>query len=52
LLLQGANGSEKHVDYEDGRTMSWTAPIRHNAVNISGVEVRVLEIEFKSRMPS
>jgi quercetin dioxygenase-like cupin family protein len=52
LLLQGADGSEKHVDYEDGRTMSWTAPIRHNAVNISDVEVRVLEIEFKLGMPS
>ena len=48
LLLQGADGSEKRVDYEEGRTMSWTAPIKHNAVNISDVEVRVLEIELKS----
>lgn len=48
LLLQGADGSEQRVDYEDGRTMSWTAPIKHNAVNISDVEVRVLEIELKS----
>tara|TARA_R110002110_G_scaffold5407_8_gene27999 strand:+ start:20627 stop:20974 length:348 start_codon:yes stop_codon:yes gene_type:complete len=47
LLLQAADGSEKQVDYEDGRTMSWTAPIEHNAVNISDVEVRVLEIEYK-----
>ena len=48
LLLQGADGSEKRVDYEDGRTLAWTAPIEHNAVNISDVEVRVLEIEYKT----
>ena len=48
LLLQAADGSEKRVEYEDGCTMSWTAPIEHNAVNISNLEVRVLEIEFKS----
>jgi len=48
LLLQGADGSEKRVDYEDGRTLAWTAPIEHNAVNISDVEVRVLEIENKT----
>ena len=48
MLLQAADGSEKRVEYEDGRTMSWTAPIEHNAVNISDLEVRVLEIEFKS----
>ena len=52
LLLQGADGSEKQVDYEDGRTMSWTAPIEHNATNISDVEVRVLEIEYKAKSPS
>ena len=47
LLLQNADGSEKQVDYEDGRTLAWTAPIEHNAINISDVDVRVLEIEFK-----
>lgn len=47
LLLQGADGSEKRVDYENGRTMAWTAPIKHNAINISDQEVRVLEIEYK-----
>ena len=47
LLLPGADGSETPVDYEDGRTVAWTAPIEHNAVNISDVEVRVLEIEYK-----
>jgi len=49
LLLQAADGTEKEVPYEDGRTVAWTAPIEHNAVNISDVEVRVLEIEYKSR---
>ena len=48
LLLQGSDGSETHVEYENGRTVSWTAPIEHNAINISDVEVRVLEIEYKS----
>ena len=48
LLLQGADGSERRVDYEDGRTLAWTAPIEHNAINISDVEVRVLEIEYKT----
>ena len=47
LLLQGADGSETRVEYENGRTVTWTAPIEHNAVNISDVEVRVLEIEYK-----
>ena len=47
LLLQGADGTEKQVDYEDGRTLSWTAPVEHIASNISDVEVRVLEIEYK-----
>jgi beta-alanine degradation protein BauB len=47
LLLQNADGNEKRVDYENGRTLAWTAPIEHNAINISDVEVRVLEIEYK-----
>lgn len=47
LLLQSADGSDKKIDYEDGRTMSWKSPIEHNAINISDVEVRVLEIEYK-----
>jgi len=47
LLLQGADGTKKQVVYEDGRTLSWTAPAEHNAINISDVEVRVLEIEYK-----
>lgn len=51
LLLQGADGTEKRVDYEDGRTVAWSAPIEHNAINISDEEVRVLEIEYKRAGP-
>ncbi len=47
LMLHGADGSETWVAYENGRTMAWTAPIEHNAVNVSDCEVRVLEIEYK-----
>lgn len=47
LLLEGADGSAKRVDYVPGRTLAWTAPIEHNATNVSDVEVRVLEIEYK-----
>ncbi len=47
LLLQGADGIEKRVEYENGRTLAWSAPVEHNAINISDVEVRVLEIEYK-----
>lgn len=47
LLLQGADGSEKRVEYENGHALAWRAPIEHNATNISNEEVRVLEIEYK-----
>ena len=47
LHLTASDGSESIIDYEDGRTMAWTAPIEHNAVNVSDQEVCVLEIEFK-----
>ena len=51
LTLHGADGSETWVPYEDGRTMAWTAPVEHNAVNVSDCEVRVLEIEYKQSAP-
>lgn len=47
LRLDGADGTESFVDYSSGRTMSWTAPIEHNATNVSDNVVRVLEIEYK-----
>jgi hypothetical protein len=43
----GRGWQRKKIDYEDGRTMAWSAPIEHNAINISADEVRVLEIEYK-----
>ncbi len=47
LRLEGKGGTESFVYYRDGRTMSWTAPIEHNATNVSDDVVRVLEIEYK-----
>ena len=47
LLLPGADGSEKPVEYENGHALAWRAPIEHNATNVSNEEVRVLEIEYK-----
>lgn len=47
LLLQGSDGTEKWINYQAGRTVAWRAPIEHNAVNISDVTVKVLEIEYK-----
>ena len=47
LRLESRDGRESFVDYQDGRALSWTAPIEHNATNVSDAEVRVLEIEFK-----
>ena len=46
-LPQGANGSEKRVDDEDGLTMSCAAPVKHNATSVSDVGARYLEIEYK-----
>jgi len=48
LLLQAQGGSGKRIEYQAGRTLSWKAPIIHNAINISDVKVRMLEIELKS----
>jgi hypothetical protein len=42
-----SNGSYFSGTAPNGRTLSWTAPIEHNATNVSDAEVRVLEIEFK-----
>ena len=48
LQLESRDGSIKHVDYEDGRAAAYSAPTEHNAINISDVEVRVTEIEYKT----
>ena len=47
LHLENADGSEFHIDYVDGHARAFTAPVEHNATNVSDVEVRVLEIEYK-----
>lgn len=47
LRLENADGGAKNIEYEEGRAVSYSAPIEHNATNVSDVEVRVLEIEFK-----
>ncbi len=48
LRLERDDGSVTHVEYEPGRTVRYAAPIRHNATNVSGEEVRVTEIEYKT----
>ena len=47
LALEDADGHVRHIDYVEGQARSFTAPIEHNATNISDVEVRVIEIEYK-----
>ena len=48
LQLENRDGTVKVIDYEDGRAAAYSAPIEHNATNISDVEVRVTEIEYKT----
>jgi len=48
LQLENRDGTIKVIDYEDGRAAAYSAPIEHNATNISDVEVRVTEIEYKT----
>jgi len=48
LQLENRDGTVKVIDYEDGRVAAYSAPIEHNATNISDVEVRVTEIEYKT----
>ena len=48
LHLENRDGTVKVIEYEDGRTAGYSAPIEHNATNISDEEVRVTEIEYKT----
>lgn len=48
LKLENRDGTVKVIDYKDGRAAAYSAPIEHNATNISDVEVRVTEIEYKT----
>ena len=47
LQLENRDGTVKVIDYKDGRAAGYSAPIEHNASNISDEEVRVTEIEYK-----
>ena len=47
LKLESEEGEIKYIDYENNRTAGYSAPIRHNATNVSQEEVRVIEIEYK-----
>ena len=47
LKLESDTGEVRFVDYEMDRAASYTAPICHNATNVSDEEVRVIEIEYK-----
>lgn len=47
LRLENDAGDIKLIDYEMDRTAAYSAPIKHNATNVSDEEVRVIEIEYK-----
>ena len=48
LHLDFADGSVKEIDYVPGTSQMYKAPIEHNATNVGDVDIRVLEIEYKS----
>jgi quercetin dioxygenase-like cupin family protein len=47
LKLESDDGAVRFVDYVMDRAAAYTAPIKHNATNVSDEEVRVIEIEYK-----
>jgi len=47
LRLENRDGTVKVIDYENGHIAGYSAPIEHNAKNISDEEVCVTEIEYK-----
>ena len=51
LKIENENGEIHYIDYENNQAASYTAPIIHNASNVSNVEVRVIEIEYKFSRP-
>lgn len=48
LHLDYADGSTRDVDYVPGTASSIEAPVEHNATNVGDVDIRVLEIEYKT----
>ncbi len=47
LKLENDMGQVKFVDYKMNFSASYSAPICHNATNVSDEEVCVIEIEYK-----
>jgi beta-alanine degradation protein BauB len=47
LKLESDDGDIRFVDYTMDHAAAYTAPIKHNATNVSNEEVRVIEIEYK-----
>ena len=46
LKLEDRAGNVRLVDYQDGKAAAYSAPVEHNATNVSNQEVRVTEIEY------
>ena len=49
LRFEFPDNSTKEVDYVPRTTSIVKAPLEHNAINVSDIEMVALEIEFKSR---
>ena len=47
LRFEFPGGSTKEVDYVPRTTSIVKAPLEHNAINVSDIEMAALEIEFK-----
>jgi len=47
LQLESRDGKIKIINYKNGTAGAYTSPVEHNATNISDVEIRVTEIEYK-----
>jgi len=47
LMFQFTDGSTKEIDYIPRTTSIVRAPLEHNAINTSDIDVVALEIEFK-----
>ena len=47
LKIENESGEINFIDYENNRAAGYAAPVIHNASNVSDVEVRVIEIEYK-----
>lgn len=48
LHIDAADGRSFDIHYQPGKAVSVKAPFEHNAINTGDVEIRVLEIEYKT----